>query len=195
MERVLLLFFLTACTISAQGTVEGPYVVHRVVDGDTVDIELGRVRLSGINAPENGVCYAAEAKEKLTELVLYKEVFIEWEEQRYDKYGRILAYVYFNGTHINAYLVEQGYASVFDKYNQSTKYYEELKQVELKAVAEGKGVWACEPIFDGCLYVASKNSDIYHSPECKWAKRIKPENLICFHSEDELEGFRPAESC
>ena len=30
----------------------------------------------------------------------------------------------------------------------------------------------------GQYYVANVNSDVFHSPECRWAKRIKPENLI-----------------
>lgn len=36
-----------------------------------------------------------------------------------------------------------------------------------------------------CLYIGSKNSDQYHSPESGPAKRIKPENQVCFGSEEE----------
>jgi hypothetical protein len=48
-----------------------------------------------------------------------------------------------------------------------------------------------------CLYVASKNSKIYHTPGCSFAKRIKPENLVCFASKEEaLQGGRqPDKSC
>jgi flagellar biosynthesis protein FlhF len=34
----------------------------------------------------------------------------------------------------------------------------------------------------GQYYVANVNSDVFHSPECRWAKRIKPENLIVLGS-------------
>lgn len=44
-----------------------------------------------------------------------------------------------------------------------------------------------------CLFVASKNSKKYHVPSCTWAKRIKPENIICFSSKEEATkaGYQP----
>lgn len=38
-----------------------------------------------------------------------------------------------------------------------------------------------------CLFVGSKNSVKYHSPSCSYAKRIKPENRVCFSSKEEAE--------
>lgn len=42
-------------------------------------------------------------------------------------------------------------------------------------------------------FVASKNSKIYHLPDCKYVKRIKEENKIYFKSEEEAreKGFSP----
>ena len=50
---------------------------------------------------------------------------------------------------------------------------------------------------ENCAYVGSKNSDKYHLPECRWAKQIKPENTICFSSEDEAKsrGYVPDKNC
>ena len=39
-----------------------------------------------------------------------------------------------------------------------------------------------------CMFVGSKNSDKYHSPSCSYAKRIKPENVVCFKSKEDAEG-------
>lgn len=39
-----------------------------------------------------------------------------------------------------------------------------------------------------CLFVGSKNSDKFHKPDCRWAKNIKPENLVCFKSEEEAKS-------
>lgn len=39
-----------------------------------------------------------------------------------------------------------------------------------------------------CSFVASKNSDKYHKSTCSWAKRIKPENMVCFESEQEAQN-------
>jgi len=39
-----------------------------------------------------------------------------------------------------------------------------------------------------CVYVGSKNSNKYHLPTCQFAKRIKPENLVCFKSKEDAES-------
>ena len=43
------------------------------------------------------------------------------------------------------------------------------------------------------MFVASKNSKIYHSPDCQYVKRIKEENKIFFKSAEEAreKGFSP----
>ena len=46
-------------------------------------------------------------------------------------------------------------------------------------------------------YVASKNSQVFHKPECRWAQRIKPENLVGYNSRQEAidAGKRPCKQC
>lgn len=39
-----------------------------------------------------------------------------------------------------------------------------------------------------CVFVGSKNSNKYHVPTCTYAKRIKPENVVCFESKAEAEA-------
>lgn len=39
-----------------------------------------------------------------------------------------------------------------------------------------------------CSFVGSKNSDKYHLPTCQYAKRIKPENRVCFSTEEEAQA-------
>lgn len=48
-----------------------------------------------------------------------------------------------------------------------------------------------------CVFVASKNSNKYHATNCTWAKRIKPENRICFSSKEEAaqSGRQPDATC
>ena len=43
------------------------------------------------------------------------------------------------------------------------------------------------------MFVASKNSKVYHSSDCQYAKRIKDENKIWFKSAKEAEemGYKP----
>lgn len=48
-----------------------------------------------------------------------------------------------------------------------------------------------------CLFVGSKNSNKYHKPDCRWAKNIKAENLVCFKSEEEakIRGYVGDKGC
>lgn len=54
-----------------------------------------------------------------------------------------------------------------------------------------------KPVVAEYEYVASKNSRVFHKPECSSAKRIKPENLIGYNSRDEAikAGRRPCKRC
>ena len=46
-------------------------------------------------------------------------------------------------------------------------------------------------------YVASKNSDVFHKPDCSSAKRISPENLVRYATRGEAiaAGKRPCQRC
>lgn len=190
----ILFIFITACTtgntVIEDDSFEGPFKVIDVIDGDTLDINTTeRIRLSGINTPETGECFYQEAKDVLKELTLNKDVLLERDLSDKGKYGRLLRYVYVDGVFVNVELVKGGYARVYDKYKDDTKRYHELKEAELIAKGNNLGVWVCEDPREGCLYVRSKNSDKYHTPECKYSKRIKPQNLICYMNEEEVEDL------
>ena len=194
---LVLVILISSCSnINKETKKEGPFLVTNVVDGDTLDLNNSkRVRLSGINTPETGECYYEEAKDKLNELTLGREVYLEGDYSDEDKYGRLLRYIYINDLFVNQVLVEQGYAKVFDKYKEDTKKYEELKKIEVNAVENKLGLWGCVDNKKECLYVGSKNSNKYYPPECKWAKRVNPENLVCYKSEDEVKDLIAGKGC
>lgn len=50
--------------------------------------------------------------------------------------------------------------------------------------------------FSGEFY-ASKHSNKYHYPGCRWARKIKPSNLIVFPSPEQAvkAGYRPCKVC
>ena len=166
---------------------EGPFLVIRIIDGDTIIINTSEhVRLSGIDTPETGECYYQEAKQFLFAIAINKEVYLEQDITNKDKYDRLLRYIYRNGTFVNGILVEQGYAKVFDAYKDETRRYLQLKRLEDTAITNQLGLWKCPP--KNCLYVGSKNSDKYYPPECRIARRIKPENQLCFTSEAQVRN-------
>jgi predicted negative regulator of RcsB-dependent stress response len=45
-----------------------------------------------------------------------------------------------------------------------------------------------------CAYVGSKNSNKFYPPTCSYAKRIKPENVVCFKTAEEAIGQGRTES-
>jgi len=96
------------------------FYVERVIDGDTFVVNKTSVRLLGINTPEKGEGYYAEAKEFLSQKVLNKSVKLEFGKEKYDLYKRMLAYV-FTDENVNLQLVENGFANFYfpsgkDKY-------------------------------------------------------------------------------
>ncbi|MEI8343409.1 MAG: hypothetical protein WCF93_00490 [Candidatus Moraniibacteriota bacterium] len=45
-----------------------------------------------------------------------------------------------------------------------------------------------------CAYVGSRSSNKFYLPTCSYAKRIKPENVVCFKTADEALGQGRTES-
>jgi micrococcal nuclease len=103
--------------------------VHKIVDGDTidVDIDLGfnvsfyqRVRLAGIDTPESRTTdkvekeLGLEVKKKLGELLANAENIVIRTEKpdSTEKYGRVLGWLYIDGMEdsINHALIAGGYA-------------------------------------------------------------------------------------
>jgi hypothetical protein len=66
----------------------------------------------------------------------------------------------------------------------------------LKA-AEKQAKPAAESLVAEYRYVASKNSGVFHRPQCRWAKKISPKNLVNYNSRDEAikAGKRPCKQC
>jgi len=119
--------------------------VIQVIDGDTIIIEGGyRVRYIGIDTPEihpDLEAFGIEAWEANRRLVEGKEVRLEQDTSQKDKYGRLLRYVWVDGTFVNAELVRQGLAWA-KAYPPDTKYQDYLEQVQAEAKEAGRGMWA-----------------------------------------------------
>jgi len=109
--------------------------VGKVIDGDTVVINGESVRLLGIDSNEKGEDCFNEAKEKMEELVLNKDVEMERDGDNKDQYGRLLKYLFvdINGERVNVQLkmVEDGLAIA--RFYDSRKYKEEIILAEKTA--------------------------------------------------------------
>jgi micrococcal nuclease len=88
------------------------------------------------------------------------------------------------GENFNRILVDAGHATVEDiKDNEfdPTKWWDYVGQLPSS----------------GNKFVGSTKSDKYHYPECRWAKKITPENEIWFSSSDDAKskGYVPCGVC
>lgn len=152
-----------------------------------------------------------------------KYVDLEFEGPIRGRYGRLLAYVFVDGANFNLELVRQGLSPYYTKYGLSQKYDQEFREAEKQARKHKLNIWGDPALTQKYLrlkskwgqqrsqvksppatiqkkewkYVASKKSNVFHRPDCKWAKRISPENLIGFDSIEEAikNGRRPCRSC
>lgn len=128
--------------------------VLRVVDGDTIDVSVDgnptRVRLIGINAPESVdprrplQCFGKEASAYMHTLLDGRSVRLTTDpsQDRYDKYGRLLAYVYRDDSmFINEVMIDRGYAYEYT-FITPYLYQQEFKGTEQGARTSLRGLWA-----------------------------------------------------
>ena len=125
----------------------GEYMVARVIDGDTIEIEGGeRVRYIGMDTPETVdpkkpvQCFGKEASEENRSLVEGKTVRLEKDTSDRDQYGRLLRYVYVGDTFVNLQLVSLGFARA-DAFPPDTKYQNRITTAKDAARSAGLGLW------------------------------------------------------
>jgi micrococcal nuclease len=124
--------------------------VTRVVDGDTVEVQVDGqtedVRYIGVDTPETvkpGApieCFGPEAHDFNAQLVDGKTVRLDFDAERRDVYGRLLAYVHVGDTFVNEELLRRGYATTLT-IPPNDHYAERFAELERKASAAGVGLW------------------------------------------------------
>lgn len=95
-------------------------IVTEIVDGDTIDVNNVRIRLSMVNTPERGEAGYNEATE-ITESVCPvggNALVDEDDGQKEGSYDRLIGVVYCNGstTSLNQILLEEGKAIVYEDF-------------------------------------------------------------------------------
>jgi endonuclease YncB( thermonuclease family) len=125
--------------------------VTHVVDGDTLDVRLGsgkveRIRLIGIDTPERGGCYFANATARARQLALSKPVVVRGDptQDTRDRYGRLLAYVWIpGGKDLGYQLLAGGFAKVY-VYRDTFQRLSAYRNAEAAARGVTGGQWkAC----------------------------------------------------
>lgn len=136
-------------------------LVRKVIDGDTIELEnRQRVRLIGIDTPEAYYSAKLERDKRRTKkdygtiiamgrraslftqnLVEGKRVRLEFDVEKKDKYGRLLAYVYLpDGRMLNAEILREGYARVYT-FPPNVKHVNMFINLQEEARENGRGFW------------------------------------------------------
>lgn len=122
--------------------------IERVIDGDTVETAAGdSIRLLGVDTPEidwennKSEFYAEAARDFTLKNLADQKVVLEYDQEREDQYGRILAYIYQDGQNFNKKLLEAGYATLMIV-EPNDKYESEFKNAAAEARESRKGIWS-----------------------------------------------------
>ncbi|MEJ2071700.1 MAG: thermonuclease family protein [Syntrophobacterales bacterium] len=179
-------------------------LVAKVVDGDTVTLANGqKVRLLGIDAPELGHegqpadFLAHKAKGVLTDLAQGRRVRLEYDNLRYDRYGRTLAFLFLpDGTNLSRELVRQGLAHVYTV-PPNMLFRDELVAAQQEAIKTRRGIWLKALNQDEPFYLGNKRSFIFHRPSCPQGETTAKSNRLHFKAiiDAYREGFRPCSTC
>ena len=128
-------------------------LVERVIDGDTIKVRIGdgieTVRYIGVDTPETvhptrGVePYGKAASAFNRALVAGRRVRLEFDVERRDRYGRLLAYVYVDSLFVNAELLRRGYAQLMTV-PPNVRHVDEFVRLQKAARAAGEGLWGAD---------------------------------------------------
>jgi micrococcal nuclease len=163
----------TTTQVTEKSSNQVPVTFVRDKDGDTVVIRYKNsqdgdttkditVRMLLIDTPEDvkpNTCvqpYGLDAAARTKQLLSSGKVTIEYDGNKSDKYGRLLAYVFVNGKSVQETLLSEGYARVAYVYASDYKYLDQFKTAEAVAKSKGLNIWskkgyATDRGFVGCV--------------------------------------------
>jgi len=186
LSLIFLSLFLINCSPQQVVSDYANIKVIEVIDGDTVKLDNGKLlRYLGLDTPETRIKkgnkfiyspqpFAKEAKQFNQRLVEGKFIRIEFDQERTDKYNRLLGYCFIDNTFINAVLISEGLASVMNK-PPNVKYASLFISYQKEAKDKKRGMWGVyEAIDHSQAYrylnqirtVKGKVTDIYTSDKC-----------------------------
>jgi len=180
------------------------YSVKHVMDGDTILLETGeQIRYLGIDAPEfahdgePNEFMAVESSHFNRAAVSKSRVRLEFDQERKDHHGRLLAYVFLeDGDMVNVLLVKKGLARVL-AVKPNLKYFQILLDSQRAAMRDKIGLWTKTTERPEPFYLGNRKSYRFHRPGCPFAKEITPANVIKFPDSSKAywEGFSACRRC
>ena len=125
-----------------------------VIDGDTIDTSLGRVRLLGINSPERGERCYIESRQAIENLTGGR-ISLERDLVNKDKYGRLLRHVQ-SAAWVNLEMVRSGMAKSYC-ITPNLAYCRQIEDAQAEAMNSGTGcLWS--PSENKCIRISDVGS-------------------------------------
>jgi micrococcal nuclease len=180
--------------------------VKWVADGDTIIVQDGRhVRYIGINTPEidherhRAAPMGVEARSRNRMLVEGWRLRLVYDQEKKDRYGRTLAYVYRrDGLLVNAELLKEGYAHVLHCFPNTAKR-KILLSAQREAMEKGRGLWRLVEKNNRPLhaYLGNRRSMRFHAHDCPKGKTMSPKNRVQLKNQWTAfwSGYAPASGC
>lgn len=201
-KNLIMLLFIALFTLSLTRPLY--HGITFVYDGDTVLMDTGeRVRYLGIDAPEIGYegkkseFMALSSRDYNIRLVGQRRVRLEFDQEKNDRHGRLLAYVFLEtGEMVNALMVRRGFAHVMVK-GPNLKYFDLLLHDQRLAMGEKLGIWRKKSLTKEKHYIGSGKSYRFHRPRCSFGNKIPSSNLVRFKNRRDAfwAGFSPCRRC
>jgi micrococcal nuclease len=142
--------FVRLDSVGSQFTFDSPelYFVERVVDGDTLKLAGGeRVRLIGVDTPETKhptkpvEPLGPEAAAFTRKHVEKRHVRLQFDRERRDQFGRILAFVFAEDFFLNEELIRAGYSKAETRFPYNGAMKRRFRAAEEAARREQRGLW------------------------------------------------------
>lgn len=203
---VISFLFIQPAPIYSQTVIEAPPKaranesncrVEKATDGDTFLLSDGRqVRLLGIDTPEKGEPYYDSARHFADSLLSGRAVRLEFDREREDKYGRVLAYVFTDTILYNELALRQGLARVY-LFKSNSRFEKKLIAAQKEARTARRNIWSLPEPDPEPYYIAPGGSLRFHRPLCPNIKNINMRKAKKYPNRDGAldQGLSPCRSC
>ena len=201
-----------------------------VSDGDTITVlnnnkEQFKIRLSGIDAPENGQAFGKASKERMSALVYGK--IVEVNPVTTDKYGRTVARIHVSDLDVEEEMIRSGMAWVYPKYCLE-QLCDQWIDIQINARSMRVGLWAdkapvppwewrqnknsvnsakhqyvakldrpkvSQPVDIQNKFHGNVSSFIFHGPQCRYYNCSNCVKVFNTRSDALNGGYRPCKIC
>jgi endonuclease YncB( thermonuclease family) len=141
----LVAFLLVATVFGQEVAIRGKCVgVH---DGDSCTLLISgntqiKIRAAFLDAPELGQPFGYRAKQAMSDLVFGKDIAVY--PHTIDRYGRLVAVVYVNGSDAGLQMLRQGFAWCYTRFlpEATANIQASYRQAEAEARELRRGLWS-----------------------------------------------------